>query len=345
MDRKDPRSPFYSVYPDDPEDSRNHDIPSTYFFPVPDRLEYFSDHPERQWPAWHFDMEVMDLFTTLMDQFNTIAMPMLDIESFNHDVREIATVAQDKKELYRLLAERRDFRRQELLRMWRRSFTDIASDPSLVDKYDRVEQWANAMQVCHWKSFDSYVRYFTGFLEDEGPPAASATLNDAVPTGAQGSREESPITSSSPDEIRQRTAGVKRPAPDAGEEVQRDGSPRASKRHRTNDGPSQQGTRPVSSKRPAPELYESDQHDGSPRASKRARTGSRSSDSVYGSETTCDPSTRPLAEEDPAVATYWQDLTRQAKVRAQQAEQYIFRARRDYARYRRNRLRQQVVSN
>lgn len=129
------RNAFWSPYPDDPDDPRNLDIPSDLFFPIPNRDEYFGyDHPERKWPAHEFGMDVMDLFHTLTKEFNTMTMPMLDIEAFNRDVCEIATVAKDKQDFYRLLAERRDLRRQELLRMWRTAMDEIATDPRLLEK-------------------------------------------------------------------------------------------------------------------------------------------------------------------------------------------------------------------
>ncbi|KUI74578.1 hypothetical protein VM1G_10066 [Cytospora mali] len=250
-DPRDPRNPFYSRYPDDPDDPRNKDIPSDYFFPVPDRVEYFDGHPERQWPAWKFDMGLMELFDSFVKEFNTMTIPMLDIEAFNNDVYEIATIAQDKQELYRLLAERRDLRQQELLRMWRRALDHIMIAPSLIKKYDRVEQWGNIMYICHWKSFDSYIRYFTGFLPDEEPPVAA--LHNAAPTEGKDRRAESPLPLNPPAGVREATSGVKRPAPDACEDDQQEGPPHVSKKARTDSRP----TEPIHS----PEITEHQDRD------------------------------------------------------------------------------------
>ncbi|ROW13665.1 hypothetical protein VPNG_04639 [Cytospora leucostoma] len=264
------RNAFWSRYPDDPDDPINIDIPSDYFFPIPDRDEYFGfDHPERMWPAHEFGMDVMDLFHTLTKEFNTITMPMLDIEAFNRDVCEMATVAKDKQDFYRLLAERRDLRRQELLRMLRTAMHAIATDPGLLED-KAVTAWGNAMQIAWWKSFDAYVGYFTGYLDDIEPSESLDALHDAA-----APRSESPVPSRLLDGTRTQLTGVKRPATDARGGNELDGSPRSSKRARTDASLSQQPSSHGSakrSKRSSPDSGDDQQPDGSPRSSKRART-------------------------------------------------------------------------
>lgn len=213
-------------------------------------------------------MDVMDLFHTLTKEFNTMTMPMLDIEAFNRDVCEMATVAKDKQDFYRLLAERRDLRRQELLRMWRTAMDEIATDPRLLEK--SVEPaWGNAMQIAWWKSFDAYVGYFTGYLDDIEPSVSLAALHDAT-----APRSESPVPPRLLDGTPTQPTGVKRPAADACGGNELDESPRSSKRARTGASlspqPSSQGPA-KRSKRPSPDVGDDEQPDGS-RAWKRART-------------------------------------------------------------------------
>lgn len=131
------------------------------FFPSAP-TNYFRDYPDRRWPAWKFDMDLDDLFNTLPQQFNCMMMPVLDSDAFSRDVLEISCKVQDRPELFRLLRERMDLRRKELLDMWLNALREISGSPSLLVKHDA--QWSDAMHIYHFKSFDTYVRYFAGFL-------------------------------------------------------------------------------------------------------------------------------------------------------------------------------------
>lgn len=130
-------------------------------FPKP-KPDFFFNHPERRWPAWKFDMEYDDLFTTLPRQFNSITLPLLDADAFSRDISELSHAAQDKQDFLRLLAERRNSRQRELMDIWLYAFHEIATSPGLLGEDNA--QWAHAMHIFRSKSFDSYVRYFSGFL-------------------------------------------------------------------------------------------------------------------------------------------------------------------------------------
>ncbi|KAK7731109.1 hypothetical protein SLS53_008827 [Cytospora paraplurivora] len=309
-------------------------------------------------------MDPMDLFHTLTKEFNTMTMPMLDSDAFNRDVYEMATIAQDKQELYRLLAERRDLRRQELLRMWRFAFDEIATSPRLLENKAETA-WCNAMHVCHWKSFDSYVRYFTGYLDDRESPVSFDALH-----GTAAPPSKSPSPPNSLDGAPTLLPGVKRPAADAcgGNDI--DESPRSSKRARTDTSLSPQASSQGSARRsklpqfdfgaysqqelndfpysweerftprdplkrqnPFASLYE--QQEETSRASKRARTdGGPTEPAHIISARTASPQLQP--EESPAIEAYWQKLARQVQDRARQAEDWVQRARQEYAAYRRS---------
>lgn len=145
---------------------------SDLFAPPP--RDYFLEHPDHWWPAWKFGMKLDDLFTTLPREFNSIALPILDTDAFSRDISEISCIAQDRQEFVRLLAERRDSRQEELWKIWLYTFRRIASSPRLID--ESSGNWDDAMHIYHSKSFDSYVRYFAGFLPSV-EPATYTTSN------------------------------------------------------------------------------------------------------------------------------------------------------------------------
>ncbi|KAI0546626.1 hypothetical protein F4679DRAFT_405992 [Xylaria curta] len=131
------------------------------FAPFPSLPDgYFFEHYDRRWPAWKFEMRQAELFTTLK-QFNSITIPMLDLEAFNHDVCEISAAARDKDDFFKLLGERRDMRQKELHRLWLVAFCHIAAYSDVMPGLDK---WTHAMQIFRTQSFDSYIRYFASFI-------------------------------------------------------------------------------------------------------------------------------------------------------------------------------------
>lgn len=166
---------------------------------------FFLDHPERRWPAWKFDMELNDLFTTLPCQFNSMTLPMLDADAFSRDISELSHLAHDRADFIRLLAERRDSRQRELQQVWLCAFREIATSPGLLG--NDSAQWAHAMHIYRSKSFDAYVRYFAGFLlsttsgpalaQDINPRSLPPTASKST-SGVDASTASTASTSASP---------------------------------------------------------------------------------------------------------------------------------------------------
>ncbi|KUI64126.1 hypothetical protein VM1G_10911 [Cytospora mali] len=144
-----------------------------YFTPSED---HFLDHPDQRWPAWKFDMEMHDLFNSLPQRFNSMTIPILDRDAFSRDVIDISHQAQDRPEFDSLLAERMDSRRKELLKLWMKAFINIAGNPSLLDEHK--SQYHDSMHIGRYKSFDTYVRYFAGFLN---PNSEATSHTQALP--------------------------------------------------------------------------------------------------------------------------------------------------------------------
>ncbi|KAI0192945.1 hypothetical protein EV127DRAFT_425357 [Xylaria flabelliformis] len=132
------------------------------FAPFPSEPDgYFFEYYDRRWPAWKFGMRQAELFTTIAKQFNSITIPMLDLEAFNRDVCEISLAARDKDDFFKLLGERRDMRQKELYRAWLIAFCHISTYTDVIPELDK---WTHAMQIFRNQSFDSYIRYFAGFI-------------------------------------------------------------------------------------------------------------------------------------------------------------------------------------
>ncbi|KAI3390361.1 hypothetical protein diail_9949, partial [Diaporthe ilicicola] len=144
--------------------------------------DYFLLNYDRRWPSWKFGMRQDELFTTLAKRCNSITLPILDVEAFNHDVCELSAMAQDRDDFLHLLDERRDLRQKELLELWQLSFTQIAASPALLSSSDA--RWKDAIHIYHSNSFDAYVRYFAGFLptQPHPPTLRRPTVDTARPT-------------------------------------------------------------------------------------------------------------------------------------------------------------------
>ncbi|KAH9985585.1 hypothetical protein F4779DRAFT_612068, partial [Xylariaceae sp. FL0662B] len=190
------------------------------FFPsLPDG--YFLEHYDRRWPAWKFGMRQDELFTTVAKQFNSITIPMLDLDSFNRDVCELSAIAQDKDAFFKLLDERRDMRQKELLDLWQFTFSHLATYPFLLPRPDGSKApWKHAMQISYSQSFDSYVRYFAGFLQTKSPqptlrePSDDATFPTPVPTddSSRASASSEPIEPKPSDHEDEDTSGEVKPS-------------------------------------------------------------------------------------------------------------------------------------
>ncbi|KAI0097432.1 hypothetical protein GGR51DRAFT_540985 [Nemania sp. FL0031] len=169
-----------------PNNRKQTGIMDETFNPFPSLPDgYFYQYYDRRWPAWKFGMRQEELFTTIAKQFNSITIPMLDLEAFNRDVCEMSVLARDKDDFFKLLGERRDMRLRELHKLWLGTFCHIATYPAVVPE---LKPWTHAMQIFHTQSFDSYVRYFAGFLPTEPAqqtlpkPSDGATIPTPSPT-------------------------------------------------------------------------------------------------------------------------------------------------------------------
>ncbi|KAI0169927.1 hypothetical protein GGR52DRAFT_552093 [Hypoxylon sp. FL1284] len=121
------------------------------------------DDPGWSWPAWKFGMKRDELFTTLHDQYNTIAFSIQDPEAFHHDVYEISNIASSADELHRLLADRKQLRLNELNQSLESASVEIIANPKLVG----TQQWQHALQLFRTRSLDSLVRYFASYLPED----------------------------------------------------------------------------------------------------------------------------------------------------------------------------------
>jgi hypothetical protein len=144
--------------------------------------DYFLRNYDQRWPAWKFGMRQEELFTTLAKRCNSMTLPVLNVDVFNCDVCELSATVQDRDDLFHLLDERRDLRQKELLELWQLSFTQIAALPALLLSSDA--QWTDAIHIYHSNSFDSYVRFFAGFLpiQQSPPNLRGPTVDTTHPT-------------------------------------------------------------------------------------------------------------------------------------------------------------------
>ncbi|KUI65960.1 hypothetical protein VM1G_02557 [Cytospora mali] len=124
------------------------------------------------WPSWKFGMRRRDMFTTLPRRFNLIAVPLLDMDVFGHDVMELSRVSNDKEELFRRMAERQDQRRKELYDIWYETWTQLMLHPELLQK-TWEEKHQDMRRIYHFSSFDALARFFACHLPTEGSGMSS----------------------------------------------------------------------------------------------------------------------------------------------------------------------------
>ncbi|KAH8747761.1 hypothetical protein F5883DRAFT_528874 [Diaporthe sp. PMI_573] len=168
---------------------------------------YFSAHPEHRWDSEKLGMDLDEVFTILPKQFNLMAIPILDRESFVLETKHVSYIAHDRAEFYELLRSRLEARRKEQLKMMLHTLSYLASDPRQMELPGReARHWGDAMHIARSKSFDCIVRFLAGFLRDEDPWADNATLaagqnghltrqtDAASPTQNSGNVSSSPRT-------------------------------------------------------------------------------------------------------------------------------------------------------
>lgn len=122
--------------------------------PIP-QIDYELD-PSWNWPAWKFDMSRDDMFGVLHQRYNTYPAPLQEWRAFYLDVSALATVAKDRDEFERLLGERRNKRRDELVAGFKDISYRLLGLPRLLPG-----TWAHATDYLAKKSFDSLLNLFT----------------------------------------------------------------------------------------------------------------------------------------------------------------------------------------
>ncbi|KUI72092.1 hypothetical protein VM1G_07533 [Cytospora mali] len=135
-------------------------------FEAPD-WSFFAEHPDLKWPAWKFDMDITDAWTTLARQFNSLTIPLLSCDTFRRDVSYLSVIAQDREEFLALLKERRDMREKELTELFKKTFLHLCQDPNSFDYKPGVREdghWVEATCFANTKSFDTLIGYFASFL-------------------------------------------------------------------------------------------------------------------------------------------------------------------------------------
>lgn len=79
----------------------------------PEHPDYFAQHPNHLWDAGKLGLNLNDVFTTLPKQFNLMAIPILDRESFRLETQHASSLAHNRAEFYELLGSRLEIRRKE----------------------------------------------------------------------------------------------------------------------------------------------------------------------------------------------------------------------------------------
>lgn len=103
----------------------------------PAHPDHFDYHPEHRWEAEKFGMSLFDVFTKLPKQFNLMAIPILDRESFVLETQHVSLVARDRAEFYQLLESKLQVRRKEQIKMMMHALSHLIHDPRQMDLPDR----------------------------------------------------------------------------------------------------------------------------------------------------------------------------------------------------------------
>lgn len=162
----------------------------------PENPDYFSEHPDHCWQAGKLGLDLDDVFTTLPRQFNLMAIPILDRESFRLETQHAASIAHDRSEFYELLESRLETRRKEQISMMVQTLSSLAWDPRQIDEPGQgSKHWAHAMHIARSKSFDTIVRFIAGFLRDE-----KHLSNSSISPAGHGDHSTPPTDAAFPDQ-------------------------------------------------------------------------------------------------------------------------------------------------
>jgi hypothetical protein len=127
------------------------------------------DDWEAEWPAEKFGLDLDDVFKTLHYQHNTITIPLQDFEAFSCDVQEISKHAASRKELERLLCDRRKLWETELLEAFRNTAFQILSSPEMPN-------WESSLRMFRTRSLSAWIIFMAGLLPDHAATAQVHSL-------------------------------------------------------------------------------------------------------------------------------------------------------------------------
>ncbi|KAK7226731.1 hypothetical protein V2G26_014734 [Clonostachys chloroleuca] len=115
------------------------------------------------WPAWKFDYDLEEIFTTLHYQHNTIEIPLQDFTGFFYDVHAAANEASTREEFHRLLDQRKKQRTKELLNAFDDTTIHLTGKPSLLGR----ELWGPAVTFFRHCSMSALVMFWSRFLTED----------------------------------------------------------------------------------------------------------------------------------------------------------------------------------
>lgn len=139
--------------------------------------DYFAQYPNHRWEAGKLGLDLDNVFTALPKQFNLMAIPILNRESFRLETQYASSIANNRDEFYELLRSRMEARRKEQVKIMMHALSHLASDLEQIDLPDQGDMhWEHAMHIARSKSFNTIMQFFAGFLRNKDPYADIATL-------------------------------------------------------------------------------------------------------------------------------------------------------------------------
>ncbi|KAI0868760.1 hypothetical protein GGS24DRAFT_198004 [Hypoxylon argillaceum] len=130
------------------------------------------DDKEWTWPFRKFGYRHGGvLFTELHEEFNSFKCAIQDPYGWHLDVSEIAHMSNNREMFFSLLKKRQDERFAEIQSAWDRTASLLVGDPGQLEKaLDCTEAWVNLIRVSRNFSFDSFLKFFSQYIEEEDRP-------------------------------------------------------------------------------------------------------------------------------------------------------------------------------
>ncbi|GAP88284.1 hypothetical protein SAMD00023353_3000820 [Rosellinia necatrix] len=124
-----------------------------------------------KWPNWKIGYDADTLFNELHAEFNSIQCAIQDPHSWHLDVCEIAVRADNRDEFRQLLRKRQEERYEEIQRAWDRTRAVLTGDSMRWDvPQKRHTLWLRLAQISRHFSYNSILRYFSSYVNDESDP-------------------------------------------------------------------------------------------------------------------------------------------------------------------------------